>query len=312
MWIVQGVKTTADGRSIYEGPEPVFFDPGQADYYRDETAMDAAREKVAWVRRHAEAGARLLDVGANFGLFVREAAGHFDATGIEPSPTVVELARREHGARLQTGSIYDADTAPGPFDVVTLFDVLEHLPDPNGALEQCRRRLRPGGLLFLTTPDTGSLAARLLGRHWHYIDLDEHVALFDRRNLTTVLGRNGFERLEVRTVSRGYRFSYIRRRLAFLGRHAPLLRLAHAATWPLTLYPAGRVQINLADVMGVVARRTDQPMELARPGALSASEPLADHEVRSIQVRHQKTAQVIPEHAQRHQLDPPEQPQQPP
>jgi SAM-dependent methyltransferase len=267
MWIVQGVKTTADGRSIYEGADPVFSDPEQADYYRDETAVDAAREKVAWVRRHVGADARLLDVGANFGLFVREAGGCFDATGIEPSPTVVELARREHDARLQTGSIYDADTAPGPFDIVTLFDVLEHLPDPDGALEQCRRRLRPGGLLFLTTPDTGSLAARLLGRHWHYIDLDEHVALFDRRNLTTVLGRNGFERLEVRTVSRGYRFSYIRRRLAFLGRHAPLLRLVHAATWPLALHPGGRIQINLGDVMGVVARRTDSASSARRRSA---------------------------------------------
>jgi len=255
-WIVQGVKTTPDGRSIYEGPSPVFFNQEQADYYRDETAVDAAREKAAWVRRFVPDGGRLLDVGANLGLFVREAAPHFEAIGIEPSPAVAEFARQEYGVDLRTGSIYDEDAATsGSFDVVTLFDVIEHLPDPDRALLQCRRLLRPGGYLFVTTPDAGSLLARILGNHWHYIDMDEHVALFTRRNLAATLERTGFELLGVRTISRSYRFSYIRRRLAVLGRNAPLLRVAHATTWPLGLWPEAQLRLNLGDVMGVVARK---------------------------------------------------------
>jgi SAM-dependent methyltransferase len=252
------VKLAPSGRTIYEDASPVFFDPEQADYYRDPTAVEAARLKLAWVQKHVPSGMRLLDVGANFGLFVREASRYYEAVGLEPSPTVVSWARQEIGAPLEIGSIYDEDGRfDGRFDIVTLFDVVEHLPDPQKALSQCRRFLRKGGYLFLTTPNTGSLMRYLLGRHWYYIDLDEHVALFNRHNLKTVLERAGFTLLERRSIGRQYRLSYIRRRLRFLGRHAPMLRVAHAATWPLRFLPRGRVTINFGDVMGVVASRTE-------------------------------------------------------
>jgi 2-polyprenyl-3-methyl-5-hydroxy-6-metoxy-1,4-benzoquinol methylase len=254
-WIVQGVETTPNGKSIYETDDSIVLDPAQADYYRDETAVDAAREKLAWVRRYARSGARLLDVGANVGFFVREAAREFRATGIEPGAAVVEFARREHGVDLLAGSVYDVgDHLTGQFDIVTLFDVLEHLADPGLALEQCRRLLRPGGYLFVTTPDAGSLVARMLGRHWHYIDLHEHVALFNRRHVTTLLARTGLEMVAVRTIGRSYRWSYIRRRLALKGRHSTLLRIAHVGAWPLSFWPTARMWINLGDVMGIVAR----------------------------------------------------------
>ncbi len=269
-WIVQGVKRAPSGRSIYEDATPVFFEGQQADYYRDETANEAARAKLAWVRAHVPDGGRLLDVGANFGLFVKQAAHHYDAIGIEPSSTVVNLAR-ESGARLEIGSIYDEEEHfEGRFDVVTMFDVLEHLPDADRALLQCRRFLRPGGHLFLSTPDAGSFMRRLLGRHWYYIDLDEHVALFNRRNLGTVLTRTDFEIVDVRSIGRAYRFSYIRRRLQFLGRHAALMRAAHVATWPLRFRPEARLTINFGDVMGVVARRRDNAG--AKAPALQGSE----------------------------------------
>jgi 2-polyprenyl-3-methyl-5-hydroxy-6-metoxy-1,4-benzoquinol methylase len=256
-WIAEGVKRGPGGRSIYEDSSPVFFDAHQADYYRDETAAEAARSKLTWVMQHAAPGGRLLDVGANLGLFVREAARHYDATGVEPSPTVVQWVRREIGARLEVGSVYDDDGRfDGQFEVVTLFDVIEHLSDPVRAIQQCRRFLRPGGLLFVTTPDMGSVMSRVLGRHWYYIDMDEHIALFTRRNLETLLTRAGFEMLAARTIGRSYRFSYIRRRLQFLGREALIMRAAHAATWPLGLWPNARVRIDLGDVMGLVARRT--------------------------------------------------------
>src|SRR5262245_44637980 len=130
-WIVQGVETRPNGTSIYETGDSIVLDPAQADYYRDETAVDAAREKLAWIRRYARSGGRLLDVGANLGFFVREAAREFRATGIEPGAAVVEFARREHGVDLQAGSVYGvADHLTGQFDIVTLFDVLEHLADP--------------------------------------------------------------------------------------------------------------------------------------------------------------------------------------
>ena len=91
-WVPEGLLLTPRGVSIYEDVEQNLFDR-EADYYRDDGAVDAARAKLAWVSGLAGTGGRLLDVGANFGQFVRLAGERFDATGIEPSPTAVAWAK---------------------------------------------------------------------------------------------------------------------------------------------------------------------------------------------------------------------------
>lgn len=253
-WIPQGVARRSSGESIYESDEPIFAT--ERDYYLDQTAVDAARDKVTWILRFVPAGRTLLDVGANYGYFLQQARGSFDAAGIEPSAAVVAWGRDHLGVNLHQGSI-EADNPAyiDRFDVVTLFDVLEHLPDPRGALERCRRYLTRGGHLFITTPDTGALVARLLGNHWYYIDIVEHVSLFSTANLTKLLGECGYRLVERRTIGRSYRLSYIERRLRQLSRESTLLRVAHIASLPLRLAGRLRVPISAGDVMGLVAAR---------------------------------------------------------
>jgi SAM-dependent methyltransferase len=255
-WMQEGVMRTGDGRSIYEAAGAIFLDGSQADYYQDETSIDSAREKLTWVESFAPRGGALLDVGANIGLFVREAARSFDALGIEPSAAIVRHAVEHVGARLEAASIDEVSARyAGRFDAVTLFDVIEHLDAPGAGLAQIRGALRPGGHLFITTPDLGSLAARLTGSNWHYIDMDEHVSLFSLASLRALLHREGFDVRQARTIGRDYRFSYIRRRLHYLGQAGLGMRLAYLASWPLALRPQARLHINLGDVMGVVAVR---------------------------------------------------------
>jgi hypothetical protein len=106
----------------------------------------------------------------------------------------------------------------------------------------------------VTTPDSGSVAARLLGRHWYYVDLKEHIGLFNRRNLTGLIESRGFTVVETRTIGRRYRFSYIERRLAFLASQgSTLLSVLHAAALPLRLAPQWTLPLNFGDVAGIVA-----------------------------------------------------------
>ena len=154
------------------------------------------------------------------------------------------------------GSIYDAvDEFNGRFDAITMFDVIEHLEDPRRALDRCRQFLAPDGRLFLTTPDSGSFIARMMGANWHYLNLDQHVSVFSAGNLSRLLADTGFTTISQRTFGRRYRFSYIERHLGSLGQHSALLRLAHIASLPLRLFPDRRVAINLHDVVGLVAER---------------------------------------------------------
>ncbi len=243
---------------MYEEDASIFTDDDQADYYRDDGAVDAARDKLSWVASHAAPGARLLDVGANVGVFAREAATVFDVVGIEPGRRTVEWGRQHLNAPIEIGTIDDdRPEFHGRFDLLTMFDVIEHVADPRRALAQCRRYLAPAGRLFITTPDTGSVMARLLGGQWYYIDLVEHVSLFDRANLGRLLEETGFSVVAVRTIGRTYRCSYIERRLRQLARDAPALRAAHVLALPLALVPRARVSLNLGDVMGLTVRRVD-------------------------------------------------------
>jgi hypothetical protein len=88
------VARTNTGESIYESNEPIFFTEEQRDYYRDDVTIDAARAKLEWVARFVPPGSTLLDVGANFGHFLREAQRQYAAIGIEPSAEVVSWGRR--------------------------------------------------------------------------------------------------------------------------------------------------------------------------------------------------------------------------
>ena len=253
-WIPDGVLHTTRGLSIYEDEHSTLFEH-YTDYYRDESAVDAARAKVDWVSRFVPSGGRLLDVGANVGAFVKCASEQFDAVGIEPNPGAVAWAREHMRASVEPGSIFDeVDAYVGRFDAVTLFDVIEHVDEPTAALRQCRRYLAADGMLFITTPDIGSLCGRLLGRAWYYIDLEQHVSLFSLANLTRLLISEGFEIVDRRTFGRRYRFSYIEQRLKDLGHQSALLRVLHGLTLPLRLAPEWSVQINFGDVTGIAAR----------------------------------------------------------
>jgi SAM-dependent methyltransferase len=255
-WVPQGVARTSTGESIYESDQPIFFTDAQSDYYRDEATSDAARAKFEWVSRFVAEGGALLDVGANFGHFIREAQQRYQAIGIEPSAAVVAWGREHLHVCLEQGSIDDDNPSyRGRFQAVTMFDVIEHLPNPRAALQRAREYVTAGGHLFITTPDAGSLVSRLMGSHWHYVDILEHISLFTAANLEALLDECGFDVIERRTFGRRYRLSYIERRLGQLARDSRLLRVAHVAAFPLRFADRARVTLNLGDVIGVAAAR---------------------------------------------------------
>ena len=160
-------------------------------------AEDANRSAVAqahlrFVQKHVATG-RLLDLGCATGTFVRAATeAGWHATGLDASSWSLARAReRCPSAEFRQGLIEDAVFPDGGFDVITMWDTLEHVPDPAAVFARVRPWLKPGGWLFLNLPNSDSLVARALGRHWVLL-LREHLWYFSPTTIAALLARVGF------------------------------------------------------------------------------------------------------------------------
>jgi len=179
------------GEAYYTGGSDAVF----ADYVGQEAARRAhARRKLMLLRtlppripRHG----RLLDVGCAAGFFLAEARAFYDVQGVELSAWSSAYARERLGLPVHTGTLQDATLPAGQFDVITLWDVIEHVPDPVPLLAEAARVLKPGGRLVLTTGDWGSAYAQARGPDWHLMTPPWHLTMFSRATLQRAARRAG-------------------------------------------------------------------------------------------------------------------------
>jgi 2-polyprenyl-3-methyl-5-hydroxy-6-metoxy-1,4-benzoquinol methylase len=170
------------------------------------TFATRARRIAARVR-----GGRLLDVGASAGFFVEQAldAG-FDAYGVELSNEAVSSASPRVRERLTVGDVNAlALEVTTPFDVVTAFDLIEHVFDPVRFLQEIRRVARPGALLVITTPDVGHVLRHVLRARWPMFQPMQHTVLFSRRGLRLALTRAGFSDIEIGPATKTLTADYL-------------------------------------------------------------------------------------------------------
>ncbi len=113
---------------------------------------------------------RLLDIGCGLGTFIKLASkSGWQATGIEPQKSAADYCRRHLGINPYVMPIEDIDLPPGIFDVVTIWDVWEHIHSPVEFIDRCIHLLAPGGLLALSIPNASGYPARLFRGNWRYV-----------------------------------------------------------------------------------------------------------------------------------------------
>ena len=187
-----------------------------------------ARRHFDIVSRHVSPGG-LLDVGCASGLFLSLAVdAGWEAVGVEPCRTLCGKAQERLGARADVRclTLQEADFPPSSFDAITLWDVLEHVPEPVDFLARCRHLLRPSGAVFVNVPDIDSLQARLFGSRWPLL-LPEHLNYFNRESLRLCGEKAGLEQTAVGRRPAAFSIGYVFRRLS---QHAiPGVKLAERA-----------------------------------------------------------------------------------
>ena len=170
----------------------------------------------------------ILDIGCAGGAFPKAASEiGFKVTGIEPSRWLSEQARNLYGLDIRTGILEEQHFAPQSFDVITIWDVIEHLTDPGYVLNEIHNLLANDGILVVNYPDYTSLARRLLGYKWPFF-LSVHLIYFTPETITGLLNKHRFEVIEMhpywQTLELGYALQRARNILSYF---APVEKLVH-------------------------------------------------------------------------------------
>jgi 2-polyprenyl-3-methyl-5-hydroxy-6-metoxy-1,4-benzoquinol methylase len=196
---------------------------------------------------------RLLDVGCAAGFFVDEAnrAG-WQARGVDVSRPMVDWATVHLGVDVCHGTLFDAP-ADHEESCITMWDYLEHAIEPRADLAEALARLRPGGILALSTGNVGSLLARLSLSRWHLMTPRHHNFFFTPRTIALLLASVGFEIVAVGHHATVFPLRYLAHKMCLTLDAALLDALAHRLA--RSGLGARAIPVNLWDVMTVVARR---------------------------------------------------------
>lgn len=143
---------------------------------------------------------RLLEVGCGGGLFLEQAAHkNWEVHGTEFGKRAVD-ACRQRGINIVEGPLDTVNYAHGSFDVICSFEVIEHVTDPAAEVRRMASLLRPGGILYLTTPNYNCVARRTSPSTWNVASYPEHLTYFTPRSMHRMLRAAGFRKAKLTTT----------------------------------------------------------------------------------------------------------------
>ncbi|EKD96516.1 MAG: methyltransferase type 11 [uncultured bacterium] len=236
--------------------EDFFNDPGIKHAYSDyekeaESLKKSFKNRVDILSKYHGSGT-LLDVGCATGAFMEVASSKWDVYGVDVSEYAVEQAKKKN-LKAFAGVIKDSPYINQKFDVVTLWDTIEHVSDPLETIQQLSEMTKPGSIVALTTGDVGSFMARLSGKFWHLYNIPQHLSYFNKNTITRMFKESKFEVVEIIYPSIQLSLDYL------LFRFVTFYKLKFAFSFYKLLKKTGilkpNLNINLYDIMLVVAKK---------------------------------------------------------
>ncbi len=156
----------------------------------------------------AASPARLLQVLAGRGA---------DVYGLELQSQAVAIARETLGDRVYHADLHGEAFPPGPYDVITMMGLIEHVLDPRAFTRRAHGLLSPGGRLYLQTPNASSVPARALIGYWPPLAPVEHIHLFSAAGIRMLLEQEGFDEVRIRAHVKPLPAAYVYEQFANFG-----------------------------------------------------------------------------------------------
>lgn len=172
------------------------------DYRSEEKALKKNfRDRLRRILKHKSKG-RLLEIGCGYGYFLQLAEKYFQTTGIDLNPEITKIvAKNAKKSHIFTGDFLKVKLPHSSYDVVCLFDVIEHLKKPDQHIKKISKIVSSGGLLVIETGDIESFLARLQRSMWRLITPPTHLNYFSKKTLSFLLRKYGFVPIETAYVS---------------------------------------------------------------------------------------------------------------
>ena len=194
-----------DAASLYT--EDYFKGGEYADYLADKKIIQRNfGHRIKELRKYKEGG-KLLEIGAAYGLFMEMAQPFWQVTGVEISSECAEYARNNLGLDVINADFLSLKDEFESYDIICMWDTIEHLSHPVRYIEKASRWLKPGGLLILTTGDIESGMSRFRKDKWRLIHPPTHLYYFSKKTLTLSVNKADLEVINVSHVgfSRSFR-----------------------------------------------------------------------------------------------------------
>ncbi|MFP5275322.1 class I SAM-dependent methyltransferase [Coleofasciculus sp.] len=207
---------------------------GSVESYFKETEGKLAsfRDEAIFLKKLTGGTGKLLEIGCATGLFLQAATEFgFEVWGCEPCFEAATLAKEKFGKRINVNMFRSTDYEVKTFQVVALWDVIEHVDKPTKLIQDSYNLLAPGGWIALSTPNFDSLSRRLLGSRWHFFER-WHLVFFDPKTISDLLCQVGFVNIRILPQSKTYSISYF---------------ASYLAKWSLRLSQAALALINRVD-----------------------------------------------------------------
>ncbi|MBU0929642.1 MAG: methyltransferase domain-containing protein [Nanoarchaeota archaeon] len=167
------------------------------------------KKSLKLIDKYSQKG-KILDIGTAGGSFLKVAKDKlWDVEGIEPNKWLCDWALKNYGIKIKQGTLFDKKNKfkDDEFDVITLWDVLEHVADPKKTLEECNKIMKKNGLLVVNYPDIGSPVSKAMGKRWIFL-LSVHLFYFDKKTIKKILNETGFDVIKIKkhfqSLSLGY------------------------------------------------------------------------------------------------------------
>jgi 2-polyprenyl-3-methyl-5-hydroxy-6-metoxy-1,4-benzoquinol methylase len=189
---------------------------GYVNYEQDKAVMDTFYNQcLKQIKKIlSRPDLKLLDIGTATGYFLDLAqAQGIQAEGIEINQHMIHAGQRQ-GRQVSYGQLGKLDQdyvtrRHHSFDIITLWDTIEHLPDLTSSFDEINKLLKPQGILVVGTPDIGSFWARFFGPRWHSFVPPEHILFFNQKNIQTFLTAQGLNTLKTATIHKTFTLPYI-------------------------------------------------------------------------------------------------------